>query len=110
MNKKKRNSPSKSHIGGGEVYDYEKEYLDAMDYIDNMKHKMDKTGYKTRTRKTKTHRKQSILKSKTRGKQSKTRGKKTKSKSKSKTNDTLNETIFYTSEHYKWNAVGVHCL
>ena len=88
LNKKKKNSPSKTHIGGGEVYDYEKEYLDAMDYIDNMKHKMDKTGYKTR--RTKTHRKQSILKSKT-----KTRGKKTKTKTKSKsnTNDILNETI-----------------
>lgn len=90
LNKKKNKSPSKTHIGGGEgeLYDYEKEYLDAMDYIDNMKQKMDKTGYKTRkTRKTNTHIKQSIKTHKT-----KTRGKKTKSKSKTKINDTINKT------------------
>jgi hypothetical protein len=53
----KKKTPSKQNVmvGGNnipEVYDYENEYLDAMDYIDNMQKMIQKGGYKKKHSKT----------------------------------------------------------
>ena len=46
----KKKSSNKSLIRGGKPIDYENEYLDAMNYIDNMKNIIQKGGYKKKNR------------------------------------------------------------
>jgi len=52
---KKNTSPNQNIMVGGEmpeVFDYENEYLNAMDYIDNMKKMIQNGGYKKKIKKT----------------------------------------------------------